>query len=49
MAEEYHKRLDILTHGLTSPPVMTLPDFTNPFVLHTDASQEGLGAILYQE
>ena len=34
---------------LSNPPVMAYPDFTLPFVLHTDASQEGLGAVLYQE
>ena len=39
----------MLIHRLTSPPVMVFPDFTKPFVLHTDASQEGLGAALYQE
>lgn len=42
-------RLEMLTHPLTFPPVMAFPDFTKPFVLHTDASQEGLGALLYQE
>ena len=47
--EEHQKRLDMLIHRLTSPPVMAFPDFTKPFVLHTDASQEGLGAVLYQE
>ena len=47
--EEHQKRLDILINQLTSPPVMAFPDFTKPFVLHTDASQEGLGAVLYQE
>lgn len=46
---EHQKRLDMLIHRLTSPPVMAFPDFTKPFVLHTDASQEGLGAVLYQE
>lgn len=33
---------------LVSPPVMAFPDFQKPFLLHTDASGEGLGAILYQ-
>ena len=47
--EEHQKRLDMLIHRLTSPPVMAFPDFTKPFVLHTDVSQEGLGAVLYQE
>ena len=39
----------MLIHRLTSPPVMAFSDFIKPFVLHTDASQEGLGAVLYQE
>ena len=43
------KTADMLIHRLTSPPVMAFPDFTKSYVLHTDASQEGLGAVLYQE
>ena len=39
----------MLVDRVTSPPVMAFPDFTKPFVLHTDASHEGLGAVLYQE
>ncbi|RXN09433.1 Retrovirus-related Pol poly from transposon [Labeo rohita] len=42
------KSLDRLIDMLTSPPVLAYPDFDAPFVLHTDASEQGLGAVLYQ-
>lgn len=38
------KLVDILTH----PPVLAYPNFDLPFILHTNASNEGLGAVLYQ-
>ena len=34
---------------LLTPQVMAYPDFEKPFVLHVDASLDGLGAILYQQ
>lgn len=34
---------------LTEPPILGYPDFLEPFILHCDTSQEGLGAVLYQK
>ena len=34
---------------LTSPPLLKYPDWNHPFILRTDASIEGLGAVLCQD
>ena len=34
---------------LSSPPVLAYPNFDMPFILHTDATIQGLGAMLEQE
>ena len=47
--EEHQKTTEKLIDIITSFRVMAYPDFEKPFVLHTDASYDGLGAVLYQQ
>ncbi|KAI2652210.1 Retrovirus-related Pol polyprotein [Labeo rohita] len=46
--QSHQETLNFLVDKLTSPPILGYPDLTQPFILHCDASQEGLGAVLYQ-
>ena len=34
---------------LNSPKTVLYPDFTKPFIAHCNASEKGLGAVLYRE
>ena len=45
--EQDHAFNDLKT-ALTSEPVLALPDFSRPFILMTDGSSTGLGAVLGQ-
>lgn len=46
--DKHQQSLDILIDMLINPLVLAYPDFDAPFILHTDASEQGLGAVLYQ-
>jgi len=43
------KAFRTLKEKLVSAPILTLPDVSRPFILRTDASETGLGAVLLQE
>ena len=38
-----------LKRHISKPPILKLPDVTKPFILQTDASHIGIGAVLLQE
>ena len=42
------KELLTLVDACCNTPVLAFADYTKPFIVHTDASGHGLGAVLYQ-
>lgn len=47
--QEQQEAFETLKKKLISPPILAYADFTKPFILHVDASYNGLGAVLLQE
>ncbi len=48
-SQECQTALDELKECLMSPPILAYPDFSEPFILATDGSLHGLGAVLSQK
>lgn len=46
---EAEKAFTLLKTAMTSIPVLAVPDCTKPFIVETDASSKGLGAVLLQD
>nr|XP_028964667.1 uncharacterized protein LOC108169704 [Malus domestica] len=47
--DEATRAFQALKDLMVSPHVLALPDFSKPFIIETDASNNGLGAVLHQD
>ena len=49
LGSKHQESFDRLKEALISSPILAYPDYKKPFILETDASLKGLGAVLSQE
>ena len=47
--EKEEESFKTLKEACTTAPVLAYPNYSLPFILHTDSSTDGLGAVLYQK
>ena len=47
-SEAAERAFGLLRRALCSEPILITPNFTLPLIVHTDASEVGLGAVLSQ-
>jgi len=43
------KAFETLRHALTTTPILSFPIPGKPYIIDMDASEDGLGAVLFQE
>ena len=46
---DQQQAFDKLKQACCDTPILGFADYSKPFLLHTDASTEGIGAVLHQE